>query len=200
MKLMDFIRVHQIFFESRANGPGLRTVIFFQGCSLNCPDCINPATHDPSGGKQLDINSIFEEIDKRQEIIEGITCSGGEPFQQPEGLLAIVIGAKHRDLGIIISTGYEKKELSRKVPLSSHILKNTDLLIAGRFHKNERIYEGLRGSSNKCYSFLTNRYSYAQLSKTHRMEIQIKGNEIIASGIEVKNFFPWSGFTNESKN
>lgn len=55
-------RLHAIEPHSRANGPGLRTVVWFQGCTLRCPGCFNPETHDPGDGCEADTETVAEEI------------------------------------------------------------------------------------------------------------------------------------------
>ena len=69
--------------ESIVDGPGIRYVVFVQGCPHRCEGCHNPQTHDFSGGQTADIPKILEEIDS-DPMISGVTFSGGEPFCQAE--------------------------------------------------------------------------------------------------------------------
>ena len=68
--------------DSIVDGPGLRTVIWTQGCSHNCPGCQNPQTHDFNGGGLIDIDLVKAAIDEL-EYQTGITFSGGDPMFQP---------------------------------------------------------------------------------------------------------------------
>ena len=69
--------------DSIVDGDGIRTVIWFQGCSHNCEGCHNPQSHDFNGGFSVELEDIFKEIDKLK-YQNGITLSGGDPFFQPE--------------------------------------------------------------------------------------------------------------------
>ncbi len=69
---------------------GVRAVIWFQGCTIGCPGCFNPETHSPGGGRETEVEELVGKIVGLGGSIDGVSISGGEPFQQPEGLLALV--------------------------------------------------------------------------------------------------------------
>ena len=71
-------QLHAFEPASRANGPGLRAVVWFQGCTLGCPGCFNPATHASHGGATADTVSLANEILLAGEPIEGVSISGGD--------------------------------------------------------------------------------------------------------------------------
>ena len=75
------IRVAGIEKESVVDGPGLRFVIFVQGCSHRCSGCHNPDTWDFDGGQEMDTEEILKQI-RETRLIRGVTFSGGEPFEQ----------------------------------------------------------------------------------------------------------------------
>ena len=79
--------LHAIMPASRANGPGLRCVVFVQGCSLNCPGCWNILSHS-FHGPDLAIEAVLAELVNchHQYSLDGFTFSGGEPMQQAEDL------------------------------------------------------------------------------------------------------------------
>ena len=83
------VRLHAVELASRANGPGLRSVVWFQGCTLGCSGCFNPGTHDSGGGYDTEVESLAEQLLSAPNI-EGISISGGEPFQQPDALADLV--------------------------------------------------------------------------------------------------------------
>lgn len=79
--------------DSFVDGPGIRMVLWTQGCMHHCPGCHNPQTHDIQGGTLYDIEDIMKEM-KETHLQSGLTLSGGEPFLQAEALLPIVECAK----------------------------------------------------------------------------------------------------------
>ena len=106
---MTTLHLHAIEHFSQANGPGLRTVVWFQGCTLGCPGCFNPATHDSRGGRTVDTRELVTEIRSLGQQIEGVSISGGEPFQQPEALLDLLTGLGDSHLSRLVFSGYRLK-------------------------------------------------------------------------------------------
>lgn len=157
------IRLHAFEHASRANGPGLRAVVWFQGCTLRCPGCFNPATHDPLGGYESDTAWLAAEILALAPQIDGISISGGEPFQQPETLLDLLTRLAGSDLSRLVFTGYTLDEIHR-CRLGPEILQHLDVLIAGRYDVSQRVAKGLLGSSNQQIHLLTGRHDLAQLA------------------------------------
>lgn len=82
-------RINSIFTGSALDGPGVRTVVFFQGCPLRCVYCHNPETQSVHGGMEIDENALFEKINRYSVYYGekgGVTFSGGDPLMQPEFL------------------------------------------------------------------------------------------------------------------
>jgi len=137
-----------ILHDSITDGPGLRRVIWFQGCERNCPGCHNPKTQDPTGGFLSDTDVIINELINRK-MLSGVTISGGEPFNQKEALLAIVKELKRVGISIWIYTGYNYEELMNDKTAQS-ILSNIDVLVDGPFILGLRdLRLRFRGSSNQ---------------------------------------------------
>src|ERR1035438_6909929 len=107
--------LHAFVPASRANGPGLRAVVYFQGCSLHCARCWNPATHKFRGVEVpvLEVVQRFEEA-SRFERLEGATFSGGEPMQQAEALLELLRMFRRTCPSVVLGmfTGYTESELA----------------------------------------------------------------------------------------
>src|ERR1035438_1848400 len=101
--------VHTIMPASRANGPGLRCVVFVQGCNLGCPGCWNSWGHT-FRGTELAVETVVAEvvIRHRQYSPDGVTFSGGEPMQQADDLAALLDGLRSAlpTLSIGMFTGY----------------------------------------------------------------------------------------------
>ena len=178
------IRIHRFLPFSYANGPGARAVIWVQGCSLGCAGCFNPKTH-PSGGELTSVDDLFLRITQLGDTIEGISVSGGEPLQQYYPILTLLQRVRQEtQLSVLMFTGYTWEEI-RQMPNSRTLLKNIDVLIAGRYDAAQRLTHNLRGSINQTIHFLTNRYSTADLQTIPSTEVIIApGGEVMISGID----------------
>src|SRR3990172_12478082 len=95
------IYLHAFEPSSRANGPGLRAVLWTQGCSLGCPGCFNSETHDPGAGREVDVELLAGEIAGRHGI-DGVSISGGEPLQQAEALCELLERLRPTSLSILV--------------------------------------------------------------------------------------------------
>lgn len=146
------IRISGTVNDSIVDGPGIRYVIFTQGCPHHCPGCHNPQTHEMSGGEIMDTQAIIEEF-RKNPLLDGITLSGGEPFCQPQPLCEIAEAAVSYGLNIVTYTGYTFEQLLEKSESDIFIPKLlllTDLLIDGRFVKEQKtLDEAFKGSANQ---------------------------------------------------
>lgn len=146
------IRIAGIVRESIVDGPGIRFVVFSQGCPHRCEGCHNPATHDFSGGYDCNIGKIIAEIDK-DPLLSGVTFSGGEPFCQVEEFLALGRLVKERGLHIVAYSGYtleELQEMAAKEEKMAQLLQLIDILVDGPFVLKEKdLTLPFRGSRNQ---------------------------------------------------
>jgi anaerobic ribonucleoside-triphosphate reductase activating protein len=174
---MTIARVHAIEPRSRANGPGTRFVLWFQGCTLGCAGCFNPGTH-AVGGREVAIDTIdFGDA-------EGISLSGGEPMQQPEAALALLRRARARGLSTLMFSGYTRAEIEAH-PLGPAVLAELDVLIDGRYVAADRLATGLRGSANQRIQLLTDRYALADVEATPVAEIRIgRDGQLVLTGVD----------------
>ena len=166
--------LHAFVPASRANGPGLRAVVYFQGCSLQCAKCWNPKTHKFRGIEVavLDVAQRFEEA-SRLEPLEGATFSGGEPMQQAEGLLELMREirktAPAASLGMF--TGYTESELvsgrfvtrlgadvEQKCELWRTVRELLDFAVMGRYDQTQPAIAPLRTSRNQRLVLFSSRY------------------------------------------
>ncbi len=194
------IRLHRFEPASRVNGPGLRAVIWVQGCALGCPGCFNPETHAMNGGEIWPVEKLVErivEINQRPgdqgaaspklaaPKIEGLTLSGGEPLHQHRALARLLEQVREKkDLSILVFTGYDWEELQRLKGID-RFLASVDVLIAGRYDASRRVAQGLIGSANKIPYFLTDRYTTKDLEAVPQAEIILTPDgEVILSGID----------------
>lgn len=136
--------------DSIVDGPGIRYVIFTQGCPHHCPGCHNPQTHDFSGGRIADTEELLSQI-FGNPLISGVTFSGGEPFAQADALVPIAEAVKARGKNLMIYTGYLLEELWRmEQPGVKRLLELSDILVDGPFILAERdLTLQYRGSGNQ---------------------------------------------------
>ncbi|KXL53438.1 pyruvate formate-lyase 1-activating enzyme [Anaerotignum neopropionicum] len=133
-------RIHSIESMGLVDGPGIRTVLFFQGCKLRCKYCHNPDTWEMQGGKEMDVSEIMKMLKRFQPYYGntgGITCSGGEPLLQLEFLTELFKACKKENISTCLDTagyGYGDYE---------ELLNYTDLVILDVKHYLSEHYNGL---------------------------------------------------------
>lgn len=146
------IRLYGVVRESIVDGPGLRYVIFVQGCPHKCKGCHNPESHDPDGGFLSSTTKIWEHLIKNPSI-KGVTFSGGEPFCQPEPLAEIGRCARERGLDVMTYSGYTYSQLLKMAERDKGVhklLSVTNYLVDGPFVEAERdLSLSFRGSKNQ---------------------------------------------------
>jgi pyruvate formate lyase activating enzyme len=135
-------RIHSIESMGLLDGPGIRGVVFFQGCSLRCPYCHNPDTQTCSEGQVISSQDLVERLLRLRPYFRGgggITFSGGEPLLQPEFLLDCLKQMKSHGVHTCLDTA--------GVGLGSYseILSYTDLVLYDVKHHQPEQYQKLTG-------------------------------------------------------
>lgn len=170
---MTVIRIGRVLHGTTAEGPGLRTAIWTQGCSIRCAGCINPQLFSSRGGRDV----LAEELVNAALApgVEGITLLGGEPFDQSDGLAVVAEMAQAAGLGVICFTGYQHEGLAQGPEGHRRLLAAIDLLVDGPYLESEP--EGVRalvGSSNQRFIPLSERYRDYDPSRTsNRVDVRI---------------------------
>ncbi len=150
--------VHSTLERSHANGPGERFVLWVQGCAHRCPGCYNPDTHaSPGSGSFMTPPDIADLIP--DEGINGVTVSGGEPFDQAAELAEFLAIARARGLHTLVYTGYRYAELAHGRDHSGRedwriALELIDVLIDGPFVRGLPPKASWTGSGNQRYLIL----------------------------------------------
>ena len=167
-EMSDFLlNVSATMSRSRANGPGLRAVVWVQGCTIGCAGCYSSATHPHAAASLIRPSEISEWILSIPDI-EGITFSGGEPFEQAAGVLETIQAIREEkgsDFSVFVFTGFELEVLQRSEDDNVlTLLEYIDILSAGPYDYKLRDQKLLwRGSRNQSLHFLTQRYPSANI-------------------------------------
>jgi len=195
--------VHTIMPASRANGPGLRCVVFVQGCNLDCPRCWNSRTH-AFHGTEFAIAAILAEvvIRHRQYSLDGVTFSGGEPMQQADDLAELLQGLRSAlpRLSVGMFTGYSEKELEtghyftrsgvdqdQRRALWRSIRSQLDFAVMGRYDRLQPSDAPMRTSANQALRLFSARHTEVDFS------VQTVEITIAADGLTRTTGFPTLG-------
>lgn len=166
---------------SKVNGPGNRFVLWTQGCSKGCSECFNPETWSREIYKEFSPIELFELI-KNFEV-DGITISGGDPLEQEDELLELLMLLSTMRLrkGIILFSGFTRAEISSNI-IREKCLSYIDVLIDGRYEKNLKIDFSLKGSSNQEFYFFSNKILSDELHFDQEIEISSLEGDIMMTG------------------
>lgn len=141
------LRVHSIETFGTHDGPGLRLVIFLQGCNIRCLYCHNPDLLDREGGNLMKRKDLIKIIEKQREYFGangGVTVSGGEPSLQAKSLYKFFRSLNKRKIHTVLDTnGTITTDNVKK------LYKKTDLLLLDIKHIDEKMHIKLTGASNK---------------------------------------------------
>ena len=149
------MRIAGITYESFVDGPGLRVVVFAQGCNNACPHCQNPESWDINAGDEYTPQQLARIIKKPRPgrgIIRGITFSGGEPFLQAEEFAKVAQAVKRIGWDVTTYTGNIYEDLAARINDRGvqALLNITDYLIDGPYIHEERDLDlPFRGSKNQ---------------------------------------------------
>jgi anaerobic ribonucleoside-triphosphate reductase activating protein len=188
--------IHSVLPRSVVNGPGERAVVWFQGCDLRCQGCWNQSTHAFDSRRERSVKEVGDWILSCE--VEGVTFSGGEPFQQaPElHLLCEYLKSERPDLSIGVFTGYTLHELAHgcwrwraadtdrwikgSARLFEQIKQFLDFAVFGRFWRTMASSDKpLCGSRNQRVVFFSDRYTEQDL-EPQGYEVHIDAQGAIA--------------------
>jgi pyruvate formate lyase activating enzyme len=139
-------RIHSLESFGTVDGPGIRFVVFMQGCPLRCQFCHNPDTWEVTKGTEYTLEQLSEEILKYKSYMEfsggGVTFTGGEPLLQAEFILKVCKLLKKQGISIAIDTsGFIWNEEVKEV------LEYTDLVLLDIKNYDPLVYKTLTGVS-----------------------------------------------------
>ena len=187
---MAWLNVAKIIDVTQAEGPGLRTAIWVQGCLKRCVGCCNGQFLKIQPADVCDSVMIIEQIAQNQQQygIEGVTLLGGEPFLQAEGLADVAQACRKMGLSVMVFSGYQLEELDdARFKGASQLLKVTDVLVDGEYQ--QALIENVRnwvGSTNQRFHYFTDFYDVSietrSLTVTNEWRIDAQGN-ILGNGL-----------------
>lgn len=189
------LRVAAYLPRSRANGPGLRAVLWVQGCPQRCPGCFNPTFLERSGGRPVTVGEVSGWVLSDAET-EGISLSGGEPFAQAEAVACLAERLQAAGKGVLVFTGFTARRLRASVePGDRRLLGAADLLVAGPFRREAPTRHPLLSSANQELVYLTDRYRGVDLT-ARRSEFRIgAGGSVTVTGFPAVTALPHRSLT-----
>ena len=145
--------IHSLESFGSVDGPGVRFVIFMQGCMMRCRYCHNADTWAASSEKWMDADEILDKAERYRSYWRndgGITVSGGEPLLQIDFLIELFIKAKQRGISTVLDTSAQP--FTRQEPFFTkfrELMRHTDLVILDLKHIDEEQHQELTGHSNR---------------------------------------------------
>ncbi|MFJ2376440.1 4Fe-4S single cluster domain-containing protein [Streptomyces sp. NPDC087769] len=178
---------------TRTLGPGVRSVVWVQGCPFHCAGCLAPEWIPGRPARRAHPDDLAAELltDPR---VTGLTLSGGEPMSQAAGLARLVRRARQiRDVSVVCFTGHRLERLRTRPPSPDvpELLAAVDVLIDGTYVATLNDGRGLRGSSNQRVHHLTPRLvdsGYDFEGRARDVEIAVDGREALLIGVPPRDF------------
>lgn len=140
------LNIHSIETFGTHEGPGIRLVVFLQGCHFRCLYCHNPDTWKLDAGKKIDIKTILDQLEKQKDYFGtkgGLTVSGGEPLIQREGLIELYKEVKKRGFHTALDTNGSILDEKTK-----ELFDYTDLVLLDIKHIDPEKHKQLTGVHN----------------------------------------------------
>lgn len=156
--MTDLLKIAGLAVGLRNCGPGTRIGLWVQGCSLGCAGCFSWRLRDARGGIPVDGRDLAKLIARLSPGHDGLTLTGGEPFEQAGALAPLVSYVRtHTELDILSYSGFTLEEILEGPEEMRVLLRNLDMLIDGRFVEELRLAHPWMGSSNQRLHMLTPR-------------------------------------------
>lgn len=146
-------RIHSIESFGTVDGPGVRYVVFVQGCPMRCLYCHNPDTWPMNGGKEMEVSEIIDDFEKKRGFYKGggLTVTGGEPLMQIDFLIELFEEAKRHNIHTCIdSSGIAFKPNNTEfVQKCDRLMKVTDLIMLDIKHIDPVKHKELTSQPNE---------------------------------------------------
>ncbi|MDR0365374.1 MAG: radical SAM protein [Bifidobacteriaceae bacterium] len=192
------VAVNRILAPITALGPGRRLGLWVQGCALRCEGCASRDTWDPSGGRLMPTEELAAELNRLIELheLDGLTLTGGEPFDQAEALAETlrllrlrpapsersdsapeIPGESKASLDVLAFTGYTASAAKRKAGALWEML---DAVVAGPYRQDLPSDEPLIASSNQQLIRLNPDW---EPGPARRMQVMTVDGELVLAGL-----------------
>ena len=180
--------VARILFPVRVLGPGDRIGIWVSGCNRGCPGCSNPELWEQRPDQKISVealSALIHRIAARHQV-DGITVTGGEPFDQCRELHALLEQIADVTEDVLIYSGYQLEELTGRSDAAA-VLDRTAVLIDGAYIRSLNTAMPLRGSSNQqihvLHAGIQSRYDAYLQQPDHGIQNFTLGNSVVSVGI-----------------
>lgn len=145
-------KIHSIESFGTVDGPGIRMVVFFQGCPMRCLYCHNPDTWDIKGGREMTVEEILNQYEANRAFYKngGLTATGGEPMLQLPFLIELFQAAKKKGIHTCLDTSgiTFRKDQPAYLEKLNRLLASTDLVMLDIKHIGQEEHQKLTGQSN----------------------------------------------------
>lgn len=145
-------RIHSLESFGTVDGPGVRYVVFFQGCPMRCLYCHNPDTWAMTGGTEMTASEIIEQYERNKGFYKGggITATGGEPLMQIDFLIELFEEAKRHDIHTCLDTSgiAYKPGNTALIEKMDRLMKVTDLIMLDIKHIDPEIHKKVASQPN----------------------------------------------------
>jgi anaerobic ribonucleoside-triphosphate reductase activating protein len=145
------LRVSRVHHPVTTLGPGVRAGVWVQGCTIACAGCVSRDTWPATPDSEVPVDAVLDWIGGLDGPLDGLTVSGGEPFQQPEALAELLTGARDRlgpDVDLLVYSGYSLSRLRRDRSRRA-ALERCDAVVAGPYVRRLNVGQAWQGSSNQ---------------------------------------------------
>jgi anaerobic ribonucleoside-triphosphate reductase activating protein len=180
----DAVRVGAFEPRSVVAGPGQRAVLWVAGCLRRCPGCMKPDLFDFNAGRAVDVAEIEAWITAVPDL-DGVTFSGGEPFEQAAPLAKLARRIRGRRMTVLVYSGYRLEALRAHPERFGSLLDETDILIDGEYRRDLPGPFRWRGSSNQLVHLLREQADVTPPAERPVREMQVS---MTAGGVRLSGF------------
>jgi anaerobic ribonucleoside-triphosphate reductase activating protein len=153
----DQLFVHSILYPVLNLGPGTRIGVWVEGCSLNCPGCLSPHLFTRHAANAKPVEEVFAALRLYLHMADGVTISGGEPFEQAKPLTRLAGLIRSSGADLLVYTGYTVEEIMSGPEEMQELLCSIDMLMDGRYMQEIPNTLNWRGSDNQRLLLLSER-------------------------------------------